>query len=272
MRPATLRFYQQQLTWFLAYATDAGITNPDEISAFAIRSYLSSMQRHALAPASVQSAARAIRSCPHLLEGWSCPPQRPATENARTRKKLIDTAQAAPNTVILAQDEASLYLQATLQVVWHARGQTPVVKVDPGRDMVHFYGALNLHNGQEIAMMSPVMNAETTALYLQKLLLAYPDQPLLLLWDRAPWHKGTPIRELLQANPRLELLAFPPGAPDLNPQEHVWKATRAAISHNHRIPRLQPLADLFLRHLTHTTFHSSLLELHGFHIICPMFT
>lgn len=187
-------------------------------------------------------------------------------------KKLIDTAQAAPNTVILAQDEASLYLQATLQVVWHARGQTPVVKVDPGRDMVHFYGALNLHNGQEIAMMSPVMNAETTALYLQKLLLAYPDQPLLLLWDRAPWHKGTPIRELLQANPRLELLAFPPGAPDLNPQEHVWKATRAAISHNHRIPRLQPLADLFLRHLTHTTFHSSLLELHGFHIICPMFT
>lgn len=172
----------------------------------------------------------------------------------------------------MAQDEASLYLQATLQLVWHPRGQTPVVKVDPGREMVHFYGALNLHTGQEIAMPSPVMNAETTALYLQKLLLAYPDQPILLLWDRAPWHKGKPIRDLLQVHPRLELLAFPPGSPDLNPQEHVWKATRAHISHNHQVPRLPQLADQFLCYLNHTTFPSSLLELHGYNTICPMFT
>lgn len=83
----------------------------------------------------------------------------------------MDTVQATPETVILAQDEASLYLQATLQVAWHTRGQTPVVKVDPGRDRVHFYSALNLQSGQEIAMLSPIMNAETTALYLQKLWL-----------------------------------------------------------------------------------------------------
>ena len=165
-----------------------------------------------------------------------------------------------------------MYRQATLQLVWHPRGQTPVVKVDPGRDLVHFYAALNLHSGQEIAMLSPVMNAETTALYLQKLLLAFPDPPLMLLWDRAPWHKGAPIRDLLQANPRLELLALPPGAPDLNPQEHVWKAARMTISHNHHVPRLQPLADQFLHYLNHTTFPSSLLDLHGYHAICPMFT
>jgi hypothetical protein len=41
-------------------------------------------------------------------------------------KNLIDTAQAAPDTVIVAADEASLYLQATLQVVWAPRGETPV--------------------------------------------------------------------------------------------------------------------------------------------------
>lgn len=137
--------------------------------------------------------------------------------------------------------------------------------------MVHFYGALNLHSGQEMAMLSPIMNAETTALYLQKLLLTYPNQPILLLWDRAPWHKGAPIRQLLQAHPRLELFAFPPGAPDLNPQEHVWKAARTTITHNHQVPRLQPLADQFLRYLNRTTFPSSLLQLHGYSAICPMF-
>jgi transposase len=184
----------------------------------------------------------------------------------------MDTVQAAPETVILAQDEASLYLQATLQVVWHTRGQTPVVKVDPGRAMVHVYGALNLQSGQEIAMRSPIMNAETTALYLQRLLAAYPDRPILLLWDRAPWHKGPSIRSLLDANPRLELVTLPPAAPDLNPQEQVWKAARSAISHNHQVPRLHALADQFLSYLTCTLFPSSLLEKYGYNTIRPMFT
>ena len=50
-------------------------------------------------------------------------------------------------------------------------------------------------------MMSPIMNGATTALFLQKLLLTYPEQRILLLWDRAPWHSGAPINELLEANP-----------------------------------------------------------------------
>ncbi len=39
-----------------------------------------------------------------------------------------------------------------------------------------------------------------------RLLLAYLDKPILLLWDRAPWHKGSAIRSVLAANPRLEIL------------------------------------------------------------------
>lgn len=183
----------------------------------------------------------------------------------------MDTAQAAPNTVILAQDEASLYLQATVQVVWHQRGQTPVVKLDPSRKSVHFYGALDLRSGQETAMMSPVMNGVTTVLFLQKVLRTYPEQPILMLWDRAPWHYGAPLEELLAANPRLKIMRFPPGSPDLNPQEHVWKAARTAISHNHRLPRLEPLADKFLHYLTQTRFHSYMLDMYGYNQICPMF-
>lgn len=174
--------------------------------------------------------------------------------------------------MILAQDEASLYLQATVQLVWHTRGQTPVVKLDPGRKVVHFYGALDLQRGQEVAMMSAVMNAETSARYLQHLLATYPERPILLLWDRAPWHRGSAIEQLLQANPRLELLFLPAGAPDLNPQEQVWKAARTAVSHNHRVQQLQPLADQFLNHLNHTHFPSSLLDKFGYNQICPMFT
>lgn len=173
--------------------------------------------------------------------------------------------------MIVAGDEASLYLQATLQVVWAPIGETPVVKVDPGRDHLHFYGALNLQTGHEVVMRSPIMNGATSVLFLQKLVAAYPDQPILLLWDRAPWHRGPAIRQFLAEHPAFEIFFFPPGSPDLNPQEHVWKAARTQISHNHTVHKLDRLADQFEAHLTTTAFPCSLLEHHDYDRICAMF-
>jgi transposase len=172
--------------------------------------------------------------------------------------------------VILAEDEAGLYLQATLMAVWALRGQTPVIRAHPGREKVNFYGTLNLHTGQEIAMRAAVMNAETTAKYLHLILATFPDVPILLLWDRAPWHQGQPIRDLLEANPRLEIMRFPVAAPELNPQEHVWKATRRAVSHNHILPRLPDLADRFEKHLASNSFTCSFLQRYGLDKISPM--
>lgn len=60
LRPATLRYYRQQLGWFLTYAVRTGLYAPTEITAHTIRAYLASLQECGLAAASVQSAARAI--------------------------------------------------------------------------------------------------------------------------------------------------------------------------------------------------------------------
>ena len=146
-----------------------------------------------------------------------------------------------------------------------------MVKSSPHRAATHFYGALNLLTGKETAMRSPVMNSQTSALFLQKVLAAYPDRPLLLLWDRATWHRGKGVQQVLDENPRLELLFFPPASPDLNPQEHVWKATREAVSHNHTTPKLDLLADDFERHLSEAIFPSSLLSQHDYQRISMMF-
>jgi transposase len=145
-----------------------------------------------------------------------------------------------------------------------------VIRVHPGREKVNFYGTLNLHTGQEIAMQSDVMNGQATATHLQQILEALPDVPILLLWDRAPWHRGQPVLDVLEANPRLQIMSLPTAAPDLNPQEHVWKATRHAVSHNHLTRRLPDLADQFEHHLTSNTFASSLLDQYGYNSICPI--
>jgi hypothetical protein len=162
-------------------------------------------------------------------------------------------------------------LQATLQAVWHWRGETPVVKLHPGRDCVHFYGSLNLLTGAEIVTRTTVMKAETTALHLRQVLAANPGTPVLMLIDRAPWHFGPAIDALLADNPRLELMYFPTAAPDLNPQERVWKAARANISHNHLVAKLDQLATDFETYLQSNSFASPLLAIHDYPRICAMF-
>jgi transposase len=157
--------------------------------------------------------------------------------------------------VILAEDEAIIYLQATTTYVWAPQGQTPVVRVHPGRDKVCFYGTLNLDTGEDIITREPGMNSEATTRHLQEVLDTVPDKPILLLWDRAKWHGGQAVRNLLAANPRLEVMPLPTAAPDLNPQEQVWKATRGAVGHNHDVRQLRHLAERFEQHLTSTSFH-----------------
>lgn len=172
----------------------------------------------------------------------------------------------------MAEDEASLYLQATLERVWAPRGRTPVVYASPSRTKTNFYGTLDLTSGAVITTRSQEMNAQATAGHLHQILEAIPDRPILLLWDRAPWHRGAAIREVLQAHPRLEVMKFPVASPALNPQEQVWKATREAVSHNHGEAKLSGVADRFEQHLRQTRFPCSLLDRYGYNFIRPMFT
>ncbi len=84
-------------------------------------------------------------------------------------------------------------------------------------------------------------------------------------------HRGSAIRAVLEANPRLEVLWLPPGWPELNRQEPVWQAARAALRHNHTRPKLPELAEALETHLIRKRFAGSLLEKPGYHRLCAMF-
>src|SRR5574341_2483691 len=158
-------------------------------------------------------------------------------------------------------DEISLYFQATTTRVWAPVGQTPVVAVHPQRDHVHFYGALNLRDGREIALSASDTTSEMTTNFLMILLLLYP-QPILLLLDRAPWHFGD-VTDLIEQTDRLQVIYFPPACPDLNPQEHVWERARDAISHNHQYRSFEPLVSDFETYLNQTLFDTDFMEQYG---------
>ena len=161
-----------------------------------------------------------------------------------------------------------MYLQATTMAVWSPQGETPVTRVDPGRKKVGFYGSLNLRTGEELVTRTENFSSQTTTVHLQLVLEAFPFSHIVLLWDRAKWHRGPVVREVLAANPRLEIIEFPTAAPDLNPQEQVWKQTRRKISHNRLEATLPVLGYRFENYLRSNTFRSSFVEHYGFNLVC----
>jgi transposase len=157
-------------------------------------------------------------------------------------------------------DQMSLYFQATRTRVWTRRGQTPTVRVATQRDHVHFYGALNVYSGQESALTLPKQSGAMTCHFLDHLQIVYPERTLLILWDRAKWHKGQVVRAYLSQHPHIQTLHFPPGSPQLNPQEHVWERTRDAVSHNHTRKHFPALVAAFRHHLQNNCFKFEWVE------------
>jgi transposase len=68
-------------------------------------------------------------------------------------------------------------------------------------------------------------------------LLRHLRGPVLLIWDSATIHKGEAIRALCSRFPRLHLYHFPGYAPELNPDEGVWKLAKQTLATGARIPR-----------------------------------
>lgn len=157
-------------------------------------------------------------------------------------------------------DQMSLYFQATMTRVWARRGQTPTVRVATQRDYVHFYGALNVNSGQESTLTLPQQSGEMTCHFLDHLQIVYPGRALLVLWDRAKWHKGRVVRAYLSQHPPIQTLHFPPGSPQLNPQEHVWERTRDAVSHIHTRKDFPALVEAFRHHLENNCFKFEWVE------------
>ena len=180
---------------------------------------------------------------------------------------MTDFLQDYPDGVILAMDQMSLYFQATLTRVWAKRGQTPSIRVATQRDHIHFYGALNVRTGHEIAIPLPRQTGELTCHFLDHLQACYPGRAVLILWDRAKWHKGEQLRTYLAQHPHIQTMHFPPGSPHLNPQEHVWERTRDAVSHNHTRKDFPALVGAFLRHLNETLFAFEWLERYAPHTL-----
>lgn len=169
-------------------------------------------------------------------------------------KKHLAEAWADPHTVVLAEDEMILSTVTTTQKVWLPQGAYPKITVSNERKNRSVYGFLNVKTGRERAFKTARQTMHDTTRVLRRVRRQYPHEKLLLLWDGARWHRGSAVQTWLQEDGRVEILPFPRYAPEENPQEHVWKAGRTAVTHNRFLDDIDTATDDFVRYLNTTTF------------------
>ena len=164
------------------------------------------------------------------------------------------------DTVVLCADEMILTTATTIQKVWLPQGAFPTITCKTGgRKRKNVYGFLNLKTGDEHAFKTNFQNMHVTKDILKKVRKIYPTQKIILYWDNAGWHRGSAVQEWIRQDGNLKVVHFPTYAPELNPQEHVWKSGRGAVTHNRYIEDIDKATDDLIRYFGKMTFSYSLL-------------
>ncbi len=121
-------------------------------------------------------------------------------------------------------DEAGFKLLSGVVATYAPIGQTPVLEVPLSYERLSVMGAIsNCGDLLTWTLDRPVKGADLVR-FLKHILYHIPGD-VLLVWDGLPAHRSQPVKDFLKTPEakRLTLLQLPPYAPDLNPQEGIWR-------------------------------------------------
>lgn len=185
----------------------------------------------------VEVCADTIRRTLHRLGyRWRRPRWAVEREDVRLTEIMVAIGRAIwnadPDTVCLLQDETKFRTLPPLRKMWMKKGQQAHVPTPEKNDKFYSYGALNFENGEWIDMFSDKVNSDATISHLEDVLAAYPDQPILLIWDQARYHTSKKVRQWVDQHKRLTVMLLPKYAAELNPVEQIWRIVKQRVAAN----------------------------------------
>jgi transposase len=143
-------------------------------------------------------------------------------------------AQAKGAKIFFA-DEAHFRADADLRRKWVLKGQPALVDSTSPRwgEKASYYSAVCLETGEvEVMELEGNSTAQTSAAFLRQMRTNHRE-PLVVIWDNAPAHRGEAIRSYL-STPDLNLLLvpLPTYSPDFNGDEAIWDWAREDVTAN----------------------------------------
>ena len=121
-------------------------------------------------------------------------------------------------------DESGFELLPARVRTWAPLGQTPVLRVPYVHEHLTVISGITPDGRLFQQVLDHGVRSVDSVRFLWHL-LQYIEGKLLVLWDGLPAHRAEIVRQFLKTEhgKRVHLEAFPAYAPDLNPDEGVWK-------------------------------------------------
>jgi transposase len=126
-------------------------------------------------------------------------------------------------TIVFA-DQSGFYLLPAVVRTYAPIGQTPLLHEQLSRDHLSVMSAITLEGKLYMIEQERSFKGEDAVRFL-KHLMRQIEGKLLVVWDGSPIHRGRAVKDFLAsgASSRLQLEQLPGYAPDLNPDEGIWK-------------------------------------------------
>ena len=141
----------------------------------------------------------------------------------------------ATGTKIFFVDEAHFRADVELRAKWVLRGEPALADSTSPRlgEKATYYSGICLETGElESMVVTENCTADPSAAFLRQL-RAKHTEPLIVIWDNSPAHRGPEIREYLTTpNLRVRLVALPAYSPDFNSDEAIWDCAREEVTAN----------------------------------------
>jgi transposase len=151
------------------------------------------------------------------------------------------------NWEVLTADETRIMWEAEIRRAWLKKNEKTVIKVHRSNEYQNYFGALNLKSKKAQTIKINWQNTDEIIKALEELSRNYMGKRICIIWDNARWHKSKKLRQQLAKGNSLEhihLINFPPYAPDVNPEEHVWKFGKDVLA-NHMLHSFEETKSLF---------------------------
>jgi transposase len=148
---------------------------------------------------------------------------------------LLCAGAEASGAKIFFVDEAHFRADADLRGKWVLKGEPALVdSTSPAWGAkASYYSAVCLETGEvEVLELTGNSTAQTSVGFLQHLRARHAE-PLIVIWDNGPAHRGAGLRAYL-ATPdlHLRLVPLPAYSPDFNADEAIWNWVREEVTAN----------------------------------------
>lgn len=146
------------------------------------------------------------------------------TSGSRTAGRRLKKKAAKEDRTLLFLDESGFYLLPAVMRTYAPVGETPILHHTLSHDHLSVIGAVGLHGRLYFQVYEAAISSTEVIRFLGHLRRCIPGK-LLIVWDGAPIHRSKAIRQFLSdgAAAWIHLERFPGYAPEVDPEEGIWR-------------------------------------------------